>query len=188
MAIVDAKHVWANDNVATGIAAAYQRGAGPSRLPVRYSQRVSTTAAVPADVLEALELLFFGAIGITSFALAGAAASELTLSQWRALVVVGRTDGIRVGDVAARVGISMPAASRLLRRLERRGYVATARDESDRRATLVRLTVAGSRLRTAVIERRRALLNEALAAHASRLPKDLSGGLRVLGEAFDRYE
>jgi DNA-binding MarR family transcriptional regulator len=82
----------------------------------------------------------------------------------------------------------MPAASRLLRRLERRGYVATARDESDRRATLVRLTVAGSRLRTAVIERRRALLNEALAAHASRLPKDLSGGLRVLGEAFDRYE
>ncbi len=149
---------------------------------------MATTIAVPADVLEALELIIFGAIGMTSFALADASASELTLSQWRALVVVGRTDGLRVGEVAVRVGMSMPAASRLLRRLERRGYVVTARDEGDRRATLVRLTAEGSRVRKAVIDRRRALLNAAVASHASRLPKDLSGGLKVLAEAFDRYE
>jgi MarR family transcriptional regulator, organic hydroperoxide resistance regulator len=149
---------------------------------------MATTTAVPADVLEALELIVFGAIGMTSFALADASASELTLSQWRALVVVGRTDGLRVGEVAVRVGMSMPAASRLLRRLERHGYVVTARDEGDRRATLVRLTAEGSRVRKAVIDRRRALLNDAVASHARRLPKDLSGGLKVLAEAFDRYE
>ena len=41
--------------------------------------------AIPQDVIESLELLLFGAIGMTTIALADASASDLTLSQWRAL-------------------------------------------------------------------------------------------------------
>ncbi len=145
-------------------------------------------AAIPAEILDSLELLLFGAIGMTTIALAEASASDLTLSQWRALVVIGRVDAIRVGDTAARIGMSLPSTSRLLARLEKRGYLHSERDESDRRATLVRLTAAGSGVRAAVIARRRELMTAAVSAHATRLPKDLSKGLATLAEAFDRYE
>lgn len=144
-------------------------------------------ATFPEDVMECLELLMFGAIGMTSVALAQTAASDLTLPQWRALVVVGRVDSIRVGEVAARIGMSLPSTSRLIGRLERRGYVTTERDESDRRATLVRLTPDGHSVRAAVIKHRRRLMNDALASHASRLPKDLARGIDTIAKAFDQY-
>ena len=142
----------------------------------------------PSEILECLELVLFGAIGMTTVALSEAAATDLTLQQWRALVVVGRGDGIRVGEAAVRIGMSLPSASRLIRRLERRGYLSTERDESDRRGTIVRLTAEGARIRADVIARRRRLMNQALAQHSTRLPKDLSRGLRTIADAFARYE
>ena len=148
----------------------------------------SQTTEIPIEILESLELLLLGAIGMTSFALADVAVADLTLAQWRALVVVGRTDAIRVGDIASRIGLSLPSTSRLVGRLERRGYVTTERDDRDRRATLVRLTPEGRDVREAVLARRRELMNQALTAYATRLPKDLTRGLAVIAKAFDRYE
>ena len=144
--------------------------------------------ALPPDLLESLEQLIFGAIGLTSFALADADVADLTLTQWRAMVVIGRANGLRVGEIASRVGMSLPSTSRLVGRLERRGYVATVRDETDRRATLVTMTDEGRRVRSAVIERRRELMNSSLAAYGSTLPKDLSRGLATLARAFAPYE
>jgi DNA-binding MarR family transcriptional regulator len=143
---------------------------------------------ISPEILESLELLLYAAIGITSFALADADASELTLPQWRALVVVGREDGIRVGALATRIGTSLPSTSRLVVRLERHGYVTTARDERDRRATIVTLTETGLAVRTRVVERRRELVRGAVAAGARRLPRDLTRGLAVLAEALVPYE
>ena len=145
-------------------------------------------AGLPADVLDPLEQLIFGAIGLTACALADVDVADLTLAQWRAMVVVGRTDGLRVGEIGARVGMSLPSTSRLVSRLERRGYVTTARDERDRRATIVRMTDEGRRVRTAVIERRRQLMNSSLAAYGAHLPKDLPRGLATLARAFSPYE
>jgi DNA-binding MarR family transcriptional regulator len=138
---------------------------------------------VSEELFEAIELLMFGAIGLTSFALAEAAQVDLTLHQWRALVVIGRTDSIRVGEVAMQIGTALPATSRLLSRLERRGLLTSARDERDRRATNVWLTAAGQRFRDAVIQRRRELMRAALAKRGP-LPKDLTRGLEALGTAF----
>lgn len=143
---------------------------------------------IPEGLMECLELLMFGAIGMTSIALAETSVSDLTLAQWRALVVIGRKDRVRVGDISSRTGLSLPSTSRLIRRLERRGYVSTARDETDRRATLVSLTPEGHRVRAAVIGHRRGLMNAALATYTRRLPKDLAGGLAVIAKAFDQYE
>jgi DNA-binding MarR family transcriptional regulator len=145
-------------------------------------------ADISPEILESLELLLYAAIGITSFALADADASELTLPQWRALVVVGREDGIRVGALATRIGTSLPSTSRLVVRLERHGYVATARDERDRRATIVTLTDTGRAVRTRVVERRRELVRSAIEAGAGRLPRDLTRGLAVLAKALAPYE
>jgi DNA-binding MarR family transcriptional regulator len=142
---------------------------------------------VSDDVLAAIELVIFGAIGVTSFAIAAVAPGELTLHQWRALVVIGRAGTIRVGEVALQIGTAMPATSRLLLRLERRGYLVSARDERDRRATIVRLTPFGEQIRDSVIERRRALILAALEREGRPLSDDLEGGLYALGKAFAPY-
>jgi DNA-binding MarR family transcriptional regulator len=144
-------------------------------------------AALPAEVLDSLEELMVGAIGMTSVALASAAAGGLTMSQWRALVVIGRADQVRVGGVATAAGMSLPSTSRLIRRLQRGGLVASNRDEEDRRATLVTLTPAGRRLRDDVVRGRRVLMEQALLARGNRLPKDLSGGLAAIARAFEQF-
>jgi DNA-binding MarR family transcriptional regulator len=106
------------------------------------------------ELVAALEQIAVGAVGLTTRALAEAAPGvELTLSQWRALFIVGESaDGARVGQVAVRVGVTVPATGRLLRRLERRGLVALATDERDHRATRVRLTPRGAEVRASIIE------------------------------------
>ncbi len=132
-------------------------------------------------IVEAVERLSVEAIGVTTLALAHIdPALELTLRQWRALVVIGSApSGIRVGEIAARLGGSGPSTSRLVRRLEERGLIDAKRDESDRRAMLVRLTADGRRLRDALVVGRRDLIRGALAT--VRLPGD--GGL---AENLDR--
>jgi DNA-binding MarR family transcriptional regulator len=139
------------------------------------------------ELFDAIELVIFGAIGVTSFSIAEVAAGELTLHQWRALVVIGRAGTARVGEVALQIGTALPATSRLLLRLERRGYLASARDERDRRATNVSLTPFGVRVRDAVIAKRRELILAALARHQVPLRSDLAGGLDALGKAFAPY-
>ena len=99
-------------------------------------------------IVEAVERLMVESIGVTTVALAQAAPDvDLSIAQWRALVVVStRESGLRVGEIAARMGSAVPTTSRLIRRLERRGLVVAQRDEADRRATLVSLTDAGERI------------------------------------------
>lgn len=149
----------------------------------------ASRSAVSRQVVEALERLVFGAVGITAAALERAAPDvDLTLSQWRVLVIVGRTaEGIRVGEIAAWIGAAAPSASRLVRRLERRGLVVTARDSEDRRVIRVRLTERGRRVRQELVQVRRALLRELLASHARPIPPDLVGGLGEVAEALGRY-
>ena len=118
----------------------------------------------------ALERLVFAGVALTSRALAEATPGlELTIPQWRALVVLGEaSDGARVGEVAHALGGSLPATSRLLRRLERRGLLSAHRDEADHRATRVRLTPEGRRVRGAIVAyRRRTILRVARAAAPS---------------------
>jgi DNA-binding MarR family transcriptional regulator len=151
------------------------------------TQQITGLPGVSDQLLSDLELVIFGAIGVTSFAIAEVASGELTLHQWRALVVIGRAGTIRVGEVALQIGTALPATSRLLLRLERRGYLVSARDELDRRATNVTLTAFGVRVRDSVIDRRRELIVAALGRIGHPLPEDLAGGLEALARAFVPY-
>ena len=136
----------------------------------------------------ALERLVFAGVALTSRALAEATPGlELTLPQWRAIVVLGEaTDGARVSEVATRVGGSLPGTSRLLRRLERRGLVSARQDERDHRATRVRLTPDGRAVRTAIVEyRRRTIRRVARAASPSQeLTLELERLAAAIGEVL----
>jgi len=118
-----------------------------------------------ADVTPELERIVVASVAITARVLAEVS-PELTFIQWRVLVVVGSApQGIAVGSLAAELGAHLAAMSRLVGRLRARGLVATAKDPSDARVTLVRLTEAGARLRDAVVDRRRSTLAWGLQLH-----------------------
>jgi DNA-binding MarR family transcriptional regulator len=125
-------------------------------------------ARTETPLVRAIERIVVSGLSITSTAIADAAASEeLTLGQWRALAIVHASDRLRVGELALRLAITVPSASRLVRRLEDRGLVAPQRDEQDRRATLIAMTPRGDAVFEAVTGRRRALIADAVSAQAT---------------------
>ena len=157
--------------------------------PTPTPTRPLTPGASPSVAIAALERIVIGSVGITTQALAQAAPdAELTFSQWRALLILGDPpSGHRVGEVAARVGVTLPATSRLLRRLERRGLVALAPDEADRRATRATLTGHGADVRDAIIAFRLAALRD-IAEHAGAQGSRVSGAaIDSLAASFERY-
>lgn len=144
---------------------------------------------VPEDpVLMALDRLALAAVGVTTVALAeGGTGHDLTLAQWRALVVISSSKGVRASDVADRIGMTRPSMSRLVRRLERRGVVSVHSDPLDGRAAILRATANGRQMHLATLARRRELMAEALAARAGVLPDDLATGLAAIADALERY-
>jgi DNA-binding MarR family transcriptional regulator len=71
--------------------------------------------------------------------------SGLRSSQLRYLTLVP-DDGVRVGDMAERAGMSKAGAGQFAAALEEQGLVETVPDPADSRAKIVRRTEAGRRL------------------------------------------
>jgi DNA-binding MarR family transcriptional regulator len=135
-------------------------------------------------LLDALEHLAVGMVGVTSAVFAADPPIDLTLLQWRTLVVVTEADdGLRISEVASRTRTSLPSASRLVDRLVRRGLLVVEPDPSDRRARLARSTRAGTALRQRLVARRREML--AARVDRSSLPGDLLSGLERVAQALD---
>jgi DNA-binding MarR family transcriptional regulator len=136
--------------------------------------------------VQAIELVARATVDVTTRALAEAMpALDPSLLQWRALLIVGDDPaGARVGQVGDGVGVPLPAASRLVQRLQRRGLVEVERDPDDGRAVRVRLTPAGSHARSTVLARRRNLISEAL--DQTVLSAEAVQGLRVVAERLER--
>jgi len=126
-----------------------------------------------AALADAIERLLSAGIGVTATAIDETAeAADLTLAQWRVLVVAGQTQGVRIGVLAAALGMSVPSASRLVRRVEARALVIARRAPDDRRATVVSLTPAGRKFVDAVVGRRRTVIRRALDERADRRSSD----------------
>lgn len=140
------------------------------------------------SISERIERLVTASVGMTAAALAESDGhTDLTLPQWRALVLLGQHGEMRISDLAGRMDASQPSASRLVRRIERRGLVVSARDDRDRRATLVRLSPGGEVALTSVMDARRRRIAAALRGRRSALPADLAAGLDAIVEALEGY-
>jgi DNA-binding MarR family transcriptional regulator len=148
--------------------------------------RKRRSARAHGNVVDAIERIVFAGVALTTRALSKAGADlDLTLPQWRVLVVLGEAeDGATISQVAGQIGVTLPATSRQLRRLERRGLVDVSRDQRDRRATRVRLTILGHAARDDVISFRR----EKIAQAAASLDIDpaLATQLARIAEALDQ--
>jgi DNA-binding MarR family transcriptional regulator len=148
----------------------------------------SAIETVDDDLVAALDRLVGAAVAVTTVALSQTVGGdELTLPQWRALVVITSASGLRASEVAARIGMSRPSMTRLVQRLVRRGVVVVTSDPSDGRATILRPTQAGLALRVATMSRRRKLIVDALGARTWSLPPELVRGLDAIAESLERY-
>ncbi len=137
------------------------------------------------SALPLLERLVMGSVSVTARVVAEGA-PELTLLQWRVLVVLaGNPDGVTVSDLASRIGSRLSAMSRLLGRMRRRGLVETRKDHPDARITTVLLGAGGQELWQRVVASRRSELSALLAA-ASFTPSDRPG-LERLANAMETF-
>ena len=143
---------------------------------------------MPRRSLPALiEQFVLAGVGLTSRALTEATPGpDLTFPQWRVLVVLGEQDGgATLTDVASRVGVTLPATSRQLRRLVRRGLVEIVPDADDRRASRARLTVTGAGVRRTIMEYRRAQIRAL--TKPMKLSATTLAELTRIADAFDGF-
>ena len=140
---------------------------------------VAVMHAIDDDVAVATEALL-----IASRVLVGVAArsfadvDDITLPQFRALVVLTRPATVTVGDLALLLDSHPSTATRLCDRLERKGLVRRRPGVSpDRRETPVSLTAKGRRVVERVTDRRRRDIN---AIASSMSPVDRERAVRGL--------
>jgi DNA-binding MarR family transcriptional regulator len=109
-------------------------------------------------------------VAVAARSLSGVA-EEVTLTQYRSLVVMASRGPQSVAALADAVAVTPPTASRLCDRLVRKGLIRRRTDPRDRRAVRLALTESGRALVDAVTERRRteiARLLEAVPLDAQR--------------------
>ena len=91
-------------------------------------------------------------------------AAKLTPSKLRALDLLAEHEGLRVGELAGKVGIDDATATRLVDRLEEMGMASRKSDVGDRRATTVALTPAGEDVVAGIAKQRQLFFCDVLDA------------------------
>jgi DNA-binding MarR family transcriptional regulator len=92
----------------------------------------------------------------------------------------------RVTELAAMEGITQPAVTQLVNRLERRDWVERHADERDARAVLVVLTAAGQAALDGVRAEFRALLHEEMSALGDDEVETLAAAVDILDRLIDQ--
>jgi DNA-binding MarR family transcriptional regulator len=92
----------------------------------------------------------------------------------------------RITELAVREGITQPAVTQIVNRLESRGWVARSHDPGDGRAVVVSITDAGRTALDGVREEYRALMRDAMADLDADELATLAKAFRILDRLVDR--
>jgi DNA-binding MarR family transcriptional regulator len=92
----------------------------------------------------------------------------------------------RITELAAREGITQPAVTQLVNRLQRRGWAERRTDPGDGRVVLVGLTDAGREALERVRSEYRALLHEEMAVLDDAEVETLAAAVEILDRLIDR--
>jgi DNA-binding MarR family transcriptional regulator len=94
----------------------------------------------------------------------------------------------RITELAAGEGVTQPAITRVVNRLEERGWVTRESDPRDGRAVMVRLTPAGGTMFERLRGEYRALVHEEMATLDDDDVETLARAIDVLDELIERLE
>jgi DNA-binding MarR family transcriptional regulator len=142
-------------------------------------------ATRPTDhepAVQALMLASRAFVGLTVRALA-AVEAEVTLPQFRALVVLAVRGTLRSADIAEELQVNPSTGTRMTDRLAAKGLVRRVRSTDDRRVVRLRLTRAGHDIVQDVISRRRAELERIVAETAGVWQPAVTGALTAFAAA-----
>jgi DNA-binding MarR family transcriptional regulator len=92
----------------------------------------------------------------------------------------------RITELAADEGVTQPAITLLVNRLQERGWVERIPDESDRRAVLVSLTPEGEAVFERLRAEYRALLHEEFASLEDSEVETLAAAVGILDKLIER--
>ncbi len=115
---------------------------------------------------------------------AHAQAWGLTVGQAKVLLKVGLCGPTPVGEIAAALAVSMPAASEIVDRLVESGFVRRTDDPADRRRVLVAPSAAAERFAVGLKRQRACQVRRALDALAPDQRPVLVQGLEALLDAL----
>jgi DNA-binding MarR family transcriptional regulator len=106
---------------------------------------------------------------------------ELSVTASSALAMVERSGPCRLTVLATQAGVTQPAMTQLIRRLEEAGLAGREPDPADGRGVLVRVTAPGS----ALLARRRAIRAQQLAVMLRQLSQQDRAALAAALPAMD---
>jgi DNA-binding MarR family transcriptional regulator len=126
-------------------------------------------------------------VGIAAEALF-AVADDVTLPQYRVLVLLDDREPWTMGALAEQLGVSPSTATRVCDRLTQKRLIARRVDESDRRSVRVELTKRGRRLVDEVTREREAKVDEILERMSIAAKRRLAAALKEFGAAAGRSD
>jgi DNA-binding MarR family transcriptional regulator len=122
------------------------------------------------------------AIAARSLAASG---EDVTLPQYRALVILAYNGPQRTVDLAETLAVNSSTATRMIDRLVRRGVVRREAHPDDRRASWVAISEQGRAIVASVTERRRREFGRILRKMGPESRRYLVQGLEALNNAAD---
>jgi DNA-binding MarR family transcriptional regulator len=110
---------------------------------------------------------------------------ELTMPQFRTLAFLGRNEDPMLADVATFLGLTPPAASKLVDALVAGKFVSREEGTVDRRRVALKLTPAGRRKYTRLVEDAESYLAERIQHLAPATRAEVVRGLEALHTIFE---
>ncbi len=153
----------------------------------RRSARARRAPGLSVDAQRLLELL--NALGSTTFRqMVWQRLSELdlTFAQSQVLFHVNDHPGCPMGDVAKAFGVTLPAVTHIVDRLEQKGFAARGAMPGDRRVTTLELTAAGRTLARELDSTRTRAMEAILARVSAAERRQILTGVEALVDAAMR--
>jgi DNA-binding MarR family transcriptional regulator len=153
-------------------------GAAPTEAPPGGVGTILEDDAVIEAIIHACRVM----VGIAVRSLADTG-EDVTLPQYRTLVVLAEFGGRRLADLADALAVSPSTATRMCDRLVRKGLITRTRDDMDRREVKLEVTAEGRKMVMDVINRRRVEVCALLTSIPRGSRRQLVDSLQLLSTA-----
>lgn len=145
-------------------------------------QPTAAASAGPDEIVDSVLRASRALVAVAARSLA-AAEDEVTLPQYRLLVLLANRGAQRALDLADRLGVTQSTVTRMCDRLERKGLINRDRPRDNRRVVITTITARGQQLVDAVTRQRRAQIRTILRRMAADDRAALAPVLRSFADA-----